>query len=130
MEQVLEALGGDEASLIFTPHLVPMQRGMLSTIYAPIADGASKDDLVASLTEAYAEAPFVSVGDTPPETRWVVGSNNAMISVAVDDRTNTALLLCAIDNLVKGAAGQAVQAANVSFGFDETAGLPMTGWMP
>lgn len=130
MEQVLEALGADEASLIFTPHLVPMQRGMLSTIYAPTADGASKDDLVASLTEAYSGDPFVSVGETPPETRWVVGSNNAMISVAVDDRTNTALLLCAIDNLVKGAAGQAVQAANVSFGFDETAGLPMTGWMP
>lgn len=130
MEQVLEALGGGEVSLIFTPHLVPMQRGMLSTIYAPVGEGVSKEDLVTALTEAYADAPFVSVGDIPPETRWVVGSNNAQISVAVDERTDTALLLCAIDNLVKGAAGQAVQAANVSFGFDEVAGLPTTGWMP
>ena len=130
MEQALEALGSAPASLIFTPHLVPMQRGILSTVYAPVAEGVTADAIIDQLADAYAGLAFVSVIDAPPETRWVVGSNNAIISARVDERSGTALLLCAIDNLVKGAAGQAVQAANVSYGFPEDTGLPSTGFMP
>jgi len=80
--------------------------------------------------DAYRDEPFVSLLDGSPETRWVVGSNRALISVNLDERTGTAVLICAIDNLVKGAAGQAVQAANLMLGLDETVGLPMEGWMP
>ena len=68
--------------------------------------------------------------DAPPETRWVVGSNNALLSVHLDIRTHTAVILVAIDNLVKGAAGQAVQCANLMFSLDEAEGRPTTGWMP
>lgn len=130
MERALEAVVGSAAQVVFTPHLVPMQRGILSTIYARVSDDVGRDDLVAALEKAYGEAPFVEVIDRPPETRWVVGSNRALISVHVDERSGTAVFLCAIDNLLKGAAGQAVQNANLMLGVDEVAGLPFAGWMP
>jgi N-acetyl-gamma-glutamyl-phosphate reductase len=107
-----------------------MQRGILTTIYARTRTGITLDDLVAALEAAYRDETFVSRVAGSPETRWVVGSNRALISVNLDERTDTAVLICAIDNLVKGAAGQAVQAANLMLNLDEAAGLPMEGWMP
>ncbi len=130
MECALDTVSKTPVRLIFTPHLVPMQRGILTTIYAPTTIGTTRDDLAVALGNTYREEPFVSIIDGSPETRWVVGSNRALISSHLDERSGTAILLCAIDNLVKGAAGQAVQAANLMLGLDETAGLPMEGWMP
>jgi N-acetyl-gamma-glutamyl-phosphate reductase len=130
MERALDFASSDSVQLIFTPHLVPMQRGILTTIYASTTAGKTHKDLVAALGSAFRDEPFVSLVSGSPETRWVTGSNRAMISVHVDERNGTAVLICAIDNLVKGAAGQAVQAANLMLSLDETVGLPIEGWMP
>lgn len=130
IEQGLEMVSGKASVVLFTPHLVPMQRGILSTCHAPIANGAEAGDLREALDAAYTGSPFVEVIDGPPQTRWVIGSNRCLLSVRVDPRTGTALVLSAIDNLVKGAAGQAVQCANLMLGLPETAGLSVEGWMP
>jgi N-acetyl-gamma-glutamyl-phosphate reductase len=130
MEQGLAMASGVEPTVVFTPHLVPMQRGILSTCHAPAADGVTTAALRAALVEVYDGAPFVSILDGPPHTRWVVGSNRCLVAPYVDPRSGTAVVLAAEDNLLKGAAGQAVQCANLMLGFDETAGLPVAGWMP
>ena len=119
-----------DTRIVFTPHLVPMQRGILTTAYAPGGDGVAAEDVVAALATAYAVAPFVDVIAAPPETRWVVGSNRCLLWATVDEHTGTVIVLSALDNLVKGAAGQAVQCANLMLELDETAGLPREGWMP
>jgi N-acetyl-gamma-glutamyl-phosphate reductase len=130
MEQAIGAVSGGSVQIVFTPHLVPMQRGILSTIYMRTAEGTTSTDLEAAFDKAYGSDPFVRLIDRSPETRWVVGSNNALVSYHLDDPTGTLIALCAIDNLVKGAAGQAVQCANAIFRFAETTGLPQQGWMP
>ena len=130
MERALDQVADGPTQLIFTPHLVPMQRGILSTVYAQRVPGTSLDDVVGALEATYRDEPFVSLVEGSPETKWVTGSNRALISAHLDDRTGTVVLISAIDNLVKGAAGQAVQVANLMLGVDETAGLPMEGWMP
>jgi len=130
MERALDDLSSARVQLIFTPHLVPMQRGILTTIYARISAGTTGDAVRAAVEDAYRNEPFVSIVDGSPETRWVVGSNRALISVHVDERSDTVVLVSAIDNLVKGASGQAVQAANVMLGLVEMTGLPLEGWMP
>jgi N-acetyl-gamma-glutamyl-phosphate reductase len=130
MERALDALTGGSSQVLFTPHLVPMQRGILSTIHLSTADGVGHDDLTRSLDDAYGSATFVRRIEEPPQTRWVVGSNNALVSVHVDERSGRAIVLSAIDNLVKGASGQAVQCANLMLGLPEAEGLPTTGWMP
>jgi N-acetyl-gamma-glutamyl-phosphate reductase len=130
MVQALSAASGKDVQLIFTPHLVPMQRGILSTVYLQVVDGTTLDDVTNAFEKQYSDSPFVRLTDSPPETRWVVGSNNALISYHLDSESGTLIALCAIDNLVKGAAGQAVQCANLMFGFDEATGLPTEGWMP
>jgi len=130
MERGLDHVADGPVQLVFTPHLVPMQRGMLTTAYATAVDGTTFEDIVTALDDAYFDEPFIELIDRSPETRWVVGSNRAFISAYFDERTGTVVLLSAIDNLVKGAAGQAVQNANLMLGLYETAGLPMEGWMP
>jgi N-acetyl-gamma-glutamyl-phosphate reductase len=130
IERGLDTVGNAPVEVVFTPHLVPMQRGILTTVYAKGVEGVGASDLRDALEKAYGEEPFVSLVQGSPETRWVVGSNRALISVHFDERTGTVVLLSAIDNLVKGAAGQAVQVANVMLDLDETAGLPVDGWMP
>ncbi len=130
MEQAIGAISGEAVQILFTPHLVPMVRGILSTIYMDVTEGTTIDNVEAAFDKAYGSDPFVRLIDSPPETRWVVGSNNALVSYHLDERTGTLIALCAIDNLVKGASGQAVQCANVMFGFDEVEGLPQEGWMP
>ena len=118
------------ATLIFTPHLVPMSRGLLATCAAPAAAGCSEDSVVDALRSFYADEPFVAVLDSPPTTKAVLGSNAAHVSARYDERTGTVIVMCAIDNLTKGASGGAVQAANVALGLDETAGLTTIGLAP
>ena len=118
------ALGG---RLLFTPHLAPMNRGILATCYAK-AKGPC--DPLAALREAYADEPFVFVSERPPSTKWTLGSNSVHITARYDERTGRVLAIAALDNLVKGAAGQMIQCANLMLGFEETQGLPRVGVWP
>lgn len=130
IEMGLELVTGNVTQVAFTPHLIPMQRGLLSTVTARAAGGVTEGDLREALAAAYLGRPFVEVIDSPPQTRWVVGSNRAIVTAFLDSHTGMVIAQGAIDNLVKGAAGQAVQAANIMFGLEETTGLPLSGWMP
>jgi N-acetyl-gamma-glutamyl-phosphate reductase len=119
------------ANVLFTPHLVPMTRGILATCYArPTDDAFSSVDAQALLRECYGAEPFVVVTDEPPSTKATTGSNCAHVHAVVDERTGWVLVLCALDNLGKGAAGQAVQCANIMLGLPETTGLSVTGLYP
>jgi N-acetyl-gamma-glutamyl-phosphate reductase len=124
MEQILGA------EVLFTPHLVPMTRGILATCYARPAGTLTTADVMAALHQAYDDEPFVVVTDGPPSTKATAGSNCAHVTARVDPRTGWVLSLCALDNLVKGASGQAVQCANIALGLTETTGLPMAGLWP
>ena len=115
------------ASILFTPHLAPMNRGILATCYAQ-ASGAC--DPLATLRAAYADEPFVCVSERAPSTKWTMGSNAVHLTARYDERTGRVLALAALDNLVKGAAGQMIQCANLMLGFDEAAGLPKVGVYP
>jgi len=117
-------LGG---KILFTPHLAPMNRGILATCTA-IAKGPC--DPLAALAEAYADEPFVHVSERSPSTKWTLGSNAVFLTARYDERTGRVLAIAALDNLVKGAAGQMIQCANVMLGFDETAGLSKVGVWP
>ncbi|HEX2851294.1 MAG TPA: N-acetyl-gamma-glutamyl-phosphate reductase [Acidimicrobiales bacterium] len=120
------------SQVIFTPHLAPMTRGILSTVYArptPDAAGVTPDPL-AILREFYAAEPFVVVGEASPSTKATWGSNTAHLTARYDERTGWIVVLSALDNLVKGASGQAVQCANLALGLDETAGLSTIGVYP
>ena len=120
------------AQVLFTPHLAPMNRGILATCYARPAPGAelSTEALLEELTKAVRDEPFVVVTDDSPSTKATLGSNTALVTARFDVRTGYAVVLCALDNLTKGASGGAIQAANVALGLDETAGLPRVGLMP
>ena len=118
------ALGG---RVLFTPHLAPMNRGILATCHA-VAKGAC--DPLETLREAYAAEPFIHVSDQPPQTKWALGSNAVHLTARYDERTGRVLAIAALDNLVKGAAGQMIQCANLMLGLDETAGLPVAGVCP
>ena len=128
IEMALDNYADTTTIVTFTPHLVPIQRGLLATVTARLA----APDVLPSdvLTVAYDKSPFVEVIDRPPQTRWMAGSNRALVAAFVDHRQGVVIVQCAIDNLVKGASGQAIQSANIMVGFDETAGLPSAGWMP
>ncbi len=120
------------APVLFTPHLAPMVRGILATCYARPADPRSLTTEVAMqlLSDRYDGEPFVVVSGSPPSTKAASGSNTAHLSVRVDPRTGWVVVLSAIDNLIKGAAGQAVQCANLALGLPEVAGLPVAGVYP
>ena len=122
-----QALG---ATVLFTPHLAPMTRGILATCYANAACDMAAGEPLEVLRAAYANEPFVRVSDDPPATKWVSGSNGAVVTARYDPRTRRVLALCAIDNLGKGAAGQMVQCANLMLGLDESAGLTAEGVFP
>lgn len=124
MEQVLGA------QVLFTPHLAPMTRGILATCYARPTSPTTTDEVLATLADFYAEEPFVQVIEGAPTTKAVLGSNSAFVTARADARTGWVLALCAIDNLVKGASGQAVQCANLLAGLPETTGLPLVGTYP
>jgi N-acetyl-gamma-glutamyl-phosphate reductase len=131
IELALEHVAGVPVQVLFTPHLVPMTRGILATCYArPAVDGLSTEQLLDGYREFYAGEPFVVVSDEPPATKATLGSNAAHVSVRYDPRTDTVVALGALDNLVKGASGQAVQCANLVLGLPEAAGLSALGLMP
>ncbi len=121
-----------QAQVLFTPHLAPMNRGILATCYARSTAGSAPTtaSLLAHLRQAYAGEPFVVVTDDSPSTKATLGSNAAHVTVRHDERTGYVVALCAIDNLTKGAAGGALQSANVALGLPETAGLPTVGLAP
>ncbi len=131
IEMGLGLVAGAEPRVVFTPHLVPMQRGELATVTASLdSDDIDTEDARDVLRSAYMKSPFVEVIDVPPQTRWAVSSNRAFVTAFVDAHAGVVIAQGAIDNLVKGAAGQAVQAANLALGLPEIAGLPTAGWMP
>jgi N-acetyl-gamma-glutamyl-phosphate reductase len=119
--ETIRTLAGTQVGLVFTPHLVPMTRGILATIYA--RGDATAEQCVAAAREFYRDRPFVRVVDTPPHTKWATGSNLAFVYYAADPTRRLVMAIAAIDNLGKGAAGQAIQNANLISGFDATAGL-------
>jgi N-acetyl-gamma-glutamyl-phosphate reductase len=119
------------AQVLFTPHLAPMTRGILATCYARPTDATSTATLLDALHAAYDDEPFVVVlDDTSPSTKATWGSNAAHVTARYDERTGWVVALAAIDNLVKGASGQAVQCANLVLGLDESAGLAAIGVYP
>ena len=125
MEQILGA------SVLFTPHLAPMTRGILATCYARLQrPGATTADAAEILASAYSGERFVVVTEGSPSTKATAGSNMAQLSVVVDGRTGWVVALCALDNLMKGGSGQAIQCANVVLGLPEDTGLPLTGVYP
>ena len=122
--EMLEQLSLDEGSLQFTPHLLPIPRGILSTIYVKLAKPMSADELEQSLREFYAGKPFVRVfGTKLPQIKFSRGTNFCDIGFSLSPDGTRAVLVSCVDNLLKGAAGQAVQNMNLMFGFDEKAGL-------
>ena len=131
-EQLGYACGRDDLKLIFTPHLVPMNRGILVTAYANLAKDVSYEDVKAAYEKYYDKEYFVRVlpKDVCPETRWVEGSNFVDVGFKLEPRTNRIIAMGALDNLVKGAAGQAVQNMNLLFGFEENEGLKMAPMFP
>ena len=123
IEQELSKVAGKEIQVQFTPHLMPMKRGILATIYVDLKKDVTEDDLYAVYEKYYGDENFIRIRRGMCETRFVVGTNFCDISVRVDQRTHRAIITSCIDNMVKGAAGQAVQNMNVAFGLEETAGL-------
>jgi N-acetyl-gamma-glutamyl-phosphate reductase len=131
IEHALTHVRGAPVQVLFTPHLVPMTRGILATCAArPASDGLSTATLLDLYRAYYADDPCVVVVDEPPQTKSTLGANLAQLTVRFDPRTGTILAMGAIDNLVKGASGQAVQALNLVLGLPETTGLPTVGMMP
>lgn len=120
------------AQVLFTPHLAPMNRGILATCYARPSAGTAPttQSLLAVLAKTYAREPFIVVRPASPSTKATLGSNAAHLTARFDERTGTVMVICAIDNLTKGASGGAVQAANVALGIPETAGLTAVGVYP
>ena len=118
------------AQVLFTPHLAPMNRGILATCYARPTGRVEQAEVLEALEKAYGGCPFVSVSEASPSTKATLGSNSAHLTARVDARTGWVLSICALDNLGKGAAGQAVQCANLALGLPETAGLSRAGLYP
>ncbi|MDQ1429820.1 MAG: N-acetyl-gamma-glutamyl-phosphate reductase [Actinomycetota bacterium] len=132
MELALTHVADEPVQVLFTPHLVPMTRGILATCYARPVAGVSldTDGLLAGYRDFYAAEPFVYVSDGSPGTKATMGSNAVHVTVRYDARTNTVLAIAALDNLVKGASGQALQNANLVLGLPETTALSTIGLMP
>lgn len=129
IEQELGSHCGKQIKLNFTPHLIPMNRGILVTAYASLQKGADLPAIQAAYSDAYANCQFIRLYDplnnpgVLPETRWVTASNYCDIGFQIDKRTNRIIVVAALDNLVKGAAGQAIQNMNLLYGLDEATGL-------
>ena len=130
MEMALTRHAGVPCQILFTPHLAPMSRGILATCYARTANEATTDEVLSALEDAYAAEPFVRIVEHPPATKATLGSNNVEITARVDPRTGWTIVIAALDNVVKGAAGQAIQCANIILGLPEQTGLPLTGVSP
>ena len=132
IEEQLGYAAGEKVLINFTPHLVPMNRGILVTAYATLKKDVSYEKVKAVYDKYYDKEQFVRVldKDVPPETRWVEGSNYVDVNFKIDKRTNRIIMMGAMDNLIKGAAGQAVQNMNIMFGFPENEGLVQVPMFP
>ena len=133
IEEICSDLTGHEVVVQFTPHQVPMVRGLLSTVYATMRDpGLVRDDLLTIYSAFYRNSPWVRVlsNGLYPQTKWAAGTNLCYLGVEVDPRTGRVIVMAAIDNLIKGQSGQAVQCFNLMLGFDETLGLPHLSLYP
>lgn len=132
IEEQLSCAAGEKVVLNFTPHLVPMNRGILVTAYASLNREVSCEEVKAAYDKYYGNEKFVRVleGDTCPQTKWVEGSNYVDVNFKLDPRTNRVIMMGAMDNLVKGAAGQAVQNMNLMFGLEESMGLCLVPMFP
>ena len=132
IEQNYEEAAGERVIINFTPHLTPMNRGILTTAYGNLNEKGSNADLCSIFESFYKNEPFVRClpKGKLPETKWVQGTNYVYIGYTIDPRTNRVIVVTAIDNLVKGAAGQAVQNMTLMWGFEETMGLKMTPAFP
>ena len=132
IEEQLSYAAGEDLKIIFTPHLAPMNRGILVTAYANLKGDVTDADVRAAYEKYYKDEKFVRVlpEGVCPETRWVEGSNYVDVNAKVDKRTNRVVIMGALDNVVKGAAGQAVQNMNLLFGLKESEGLEMVPLFP
>lgn len=131
IEQELSGLAGAPVRVVFTPHLMPMTRGILATVYATLADDLSQEEALSLYDDYYRNAPFMRVlHDALPETKATLGSNYCDVTVRIDARTRTAIAMAAIDNLGRGAAGQAIQNMNLMCGLPESAGLQFPALYP
>ncbi len=133
IEQICSSLARQEVTVQFTPHLIPMVRGILATVYATLRDpGLVRDDLITIYSAFYRSSPFIKIlsNGIYPQTKWACGTNLAYIGIEVDSRTGRVIVMSAIDNLIKGQAGQAVQCLNLMMGWDEALGLPQLSFYP
>jgi N-acetyl-gamma-glutamyl-phosphate reductase len=133
IEQICSELSGHEIRVQFTPHLIPMPRGILATVYATLRDpGLVRDDLITIYNAFYRGCPWVKIlpPGVYPQTKWACGTNLCYIGIEVDERTGRVIVMSAIDNLLKGQAGQAIQCLNLMMGWEETLGLPELAFYP
>ncbi len=133
IEQICSDLAGREVCVQFTPHLVPMVRGILATVYANLRDpGLVREDLITIYKAFYRNSPWVKIlpAGVYPQTKWAAGTNLCYISIEVDPRTDRVIVMSVIDNLLKGQAGQAIQCVNIMQGWDEMLGLPKLAFYP
>lgn len=131
IEQALTDRTGTPATVLFTPHLAPLNRGIIATCYGrPGRDGLTTDDALNSMREFYADEPFMVVSERSPSTKATLGSNAVHLTARVDPRTGTVMAIAALDNLMKGASGMAVQNANLALGIPESTGLSTIGVYP
>ena len=133
IEQICSELARQEVRVQFTPHLIPMVRGILSTVYATLRDpGLVREDLITIYKAFYRSSAFVQIlpNGIYPQTKWACGTNLCYIGIEVDPRTGRVIVMSAIDNLIKGQAGQAVQCMNLIMGWDEGLGLPQLSFYP
>jgi N-acetyl-gamma-glutamyl-phosphate reductase len=120
----------DTLRFTFTPHLVPMTRGILATCYADLIEPLPIEHIRAIYEQFYAHSPFVRLTARPPETKWTLGSNSCLLYPVVDQRTGRLIVISCIDNLIKGASGQAIQCANILSSLPESAGLSASAIFP
>lgn len=131
IEMAISKYATTDAQLLFTPHLAPMNRGILATCYGELAKPATtSDEALECLAQAYTGEPFVVVDERSPSTKATLGSNTVQLTARVDQRTQTVVAIGALDNLVKGASGQAIQCANLMLGLPEQSGLARVGLCP
>lgn len=130
IEEQLSAISGEDITLLFTPHLLPVKRGILASIYAHIRPGTTGRMIEEAYASAYESAPFTHVLQKGrlPELKHVVGSNNCVIGYDISERTGRIVVVACIDNLIKGAAGQAIQNFNIMHGFEETLSIATPAW--
>tara|TARA_Y100001970_G_C14254883_1_gene874508 strand:- start:4530 stop:5564 length:1035 start_codon:yes stop_codon:yes gene_type:complete len=130
IEQALTTFAGDTSSVLFTPHLAPIDRGIIATCYGRAKSAISTDEALNQLEKFYKEEPFFVVDERPPSTKSTLGANTVHLTARVDERTGMLVSISALDNLVKGASGMAMQNANLALGLPESLGIPSLGLYP